>query len=192
MESAKLRYRCLRQLSFQTMAIDWSTIAKQVGDNYGTATGRRALELIVGEGNVRDAVDYWISQEQGCFTAESVLSVMRPKVAMDRCYEIYQTKPDSKDAVAAVFLLASFAEDAALPWVGQFLADRNRDIRWNGLGVLQAILYGPLGDAAIASAMQFLDKAEQDSDSEIRERAKLVRSRFRSTFPYIKLPGTSQ
>jgi hypothetical protein len=174
------------------MAIDWSAIAKRVGDNYDTPTGRKALELIVGEDNVRDAVDYWISQEQGCFTAESVLSVMRPEVAMDRCYEIHQTKPGSKDGIAAVFLLASFADDAALPWVRQFLDDRNRDIRWNGLAVWRTILYGPLGDAAIASAMQLLDKSEQDSDSEIRERATLIRSEFKSTFPSIKLPETRQ
>ncbi len=57
------------------MAIDWEAIAKQVGDSkgdrYSTPTGRRALEIIVGEENVRDAVDYWISQHPGCF---------RPKV----------------------------------------------------------------------------------------------------------------
>jgi len=58
------------------MAIDWNSIAQQVGDNYDTAAGRKALEIIVGEGNVRDAVDYWISQEPGGFAAESVLSVM--------------------------------------------------------------------------------------------------------------------
>jgi hypothetical protein len=173
------------------MAIDWNAIAKQIGDNYDTPTGRRALEIIVGESNVRHAVDYWISQEQGCFTAESVLSVVRPKVAMDRCYEIYKAKPDSEDAIRAVFLLASFADDAALPWVRQFLGDRNRAIRWNGLAVLCTVLYGPLGDAAITSAMQLLDKAEQDSDSEIRERATLVRSEFRSRFPYIKLPDAA-
>ncbi len=174
------------------MAIDWNAIAQQVGDNYDTSAGRRALEIIVGEGNVRDAVDYWISQERGCFAAESVLSVMRPKVAMDRCYEIYKAKPDSEDAIRAVFLLASFADDAALSWVRQFLDDRNRGIRRNGLAVLRTILCGPLGDAAIASAMQLLDQAERDSDADLRERAQLIRSEFKSQYPYIKLPATDE
>jgi len=49
-----------------------------------------------------------------------VLSVMRSKVAMDRCYEFYKAKPDSEDAIRAGFLLASFADDAALPWVRHF------------------------------------------------------------------------
>jgi hypothetical protein len=175
---------CSRQLSFQAMAIDWSAVAKQVGDNCDTPTGRRALELIVGEDNVRDAVDYWISQEQGCFTAESVLSVMRPNVAMERCYEIYKAAPDSEDAVRAVFLLKSFATDAALPWIREFLDDPKPGIRLNGLMVLRTILDGPLGDASIATAMQLLDKAERDSDPEMRERANQIRSGFRSRFSY--------
>jgi len=174
------------------MAIDWNSIAQQVGDNYDTAAGRKALEIIVGESNVRDAVDYWISQEPGGFAAESVLSVMRPKVAMDRCYEIYKAKPDSEDAIGAVFLLASFADDMALPWVRQFLDDRNRGIRWNGLAVLRTILGSPMGDAAIASAMQLLDQVERDSDADLRERAQLIRSEFKSWFPYIKLPATDE
>jgi hypothetical protein len=150
------------------------------------------LEIIVGEDNVRDAVDYWISQGRGCFAAESVLSVMLSKVAMDRCYEIYKAKPDSEDAKRAVFLLASFADDVVLPWVRQFLDDRNRGIRWNGLAVLRTILCGPLGDAEIASAMQLLDQAEQDSDADMRERAQLIRSEFESQYPYIKLPATGE
>jgi hypothetical protein len=174
------------------MAIDWNAIAQRVGDKYDTSAGRRALEIIVGEGNVRDAVDYWISQERGCFVAESVLSVMRPKVAMDRCYEIYKAKPDSEDAIRAVFLLASFADDAALSRVREFLDDRNRGIRWNGLAVLRTILCGPLGDAAIASAMQLLDQAERDSDADLRERAQLIRSEFKSQYPHIKLPATDE
>ena len=106
---------------------------------------------------------------------------------MDRCYEIYKSESDSENAVSAVFLLASFADHAALPWVREFLEDRNRGIRWNGLAVLRTILYGALGDAAIDAATQLLGKAEQDSDPEIRERAKQMRLEFKSKEPYIRI-----
>jgi HEAT repeat protein len=165
------------------MAIDWRKIAKQLGnggDTYATPTGRRALEIIVGEENIRDAVDYWISQEPGCFAAESVLSILRTKLAMHRCYQIYKAKPDSEDALRAMFLLTSFADDVALPWISEFLNDRKRGIRWNGLMVLRTILDGPLGDAAMGTAMQLLNRAEQDSDSEVRERAREIRSELAS------------
>jgi hypothetical protein len=172
------------------MAIDWEGVSNRAdggkGDTYSTLTGRRALELIVGEENVRNMVDYWISQQPGCFTVESVLSVMRPKIAMDRCYEIYKAESDSEDAVRAVFLLASFADDAALPWVGEFLDDRSSGIRWNGLAVLRAIIYGPLGDAAVASVVELLAKAERDSDPRMQERARQIRAEFVANHPYVQ------
>ena len=51
------------------MAIDWRSIAEQVGalnpdgseEGCGTDTGRRALEILIGEDNLRAAIDYFIS-----------------------------------------------------------------------------------------------------------------------------------
>jgi hypothetical protein len=160
--------------------IDWEALAKQVGDitpdreTFGTPSGRRALEILLGEENLRDAVDYWISQKPGCFTAEMVLNIIRSKIAMDRCYEIYKTEQDTERANRAVFLLASFAEIEALPWVREFLQNKDRNIRWNGLMVLRTILYGPLGDAAMTTAKQLLDMACSDPDPELRKRALLL------------------
>ncbi len=162
--------------------IDWEALAKQVGDitsdgeRWGTPSGRRALEILLGEENLRGTVDYWISQKPGCFTAEMVLNIIRSKAAMERCYEIYKTEHGTERAVRAVFLLASIADAEALSWVREFLEDNSRNIRWNGLMVLRAIIDGPLGDAALATAKKFLDKAASDSDLEIRERAKEIRS----------------
>lgn len=167
------------------MAIDWEAIAKQVGDitgdgvRFGTATGRRALEIIVGEENIRDAVDSWLSLEPGCFTAEMVLMIIRPKIAMDRCYEIYKAEQNSERANNAVFLLASFAEPEVLPWIREFLEDSRPIIRWNGLKVLSTVLAGPMSEEAMATANDLLNKAEQDPDPETREHAKQIRSVFR-------------
>ena len=162
--------------------IDWEALAKQVGDitsdgeRWGTPSGRRALEILLGEENLRGTVDYWISQKAGRFTAEMVLNIIRSKVAMERCYEIYKTEYGTENAAAAVFLLSSIAEAEALPWVREFLEDNNRNIRWNGLMVLRTVLLGSLGDAAIATAKELLDKAASDPDSEMRERTREIRS----------------
>ena len=43
-----------------------------------------------------------------------VLSIIRSKVAMERCYEIYKTAQDTEKAYA-VFLLASIADVDVLP-----------------------------------------------------------------------------
>jgi hypothetical protein len=97
---------------------------------------------------------------------------------MERCYEIFKNEPGTERAAAALFLLAHFADLEALPWVNEFLDDSHPVIRWNGLSVLQYILYGPVGDSAIATANELLDKAESGPDPELRDRAKQVRLRL--------------
>ena len=170
------------------MAIDWREIAIKV-DGFepdgrerivGTDGGRRALELLFGEQNIREAVDHWANQKPGEFTVEQVLIILSSTVAMERCYEIYKSAPASHPAGAAVFLLAEMADSRALPWVGEFLEDSNEGIRWNGLMALRMILEGPLGDAGIATAKDLLTKAESDSDQRLRERAIEIRRQLAS------------
>lgn len=166
------------------MRIDWKRVANEIGgiDDSGnekitgTQGGRRALEILLGEQNLREAVDYWNSQKLGCFTAEMVLSIVESQVAMERCYEIYKTQHGSKNACSAVFLLGSFAGTAALPWVREFLEDQEQVIRLNGVRVLRRILDGPLGDEDSALAKELLKKGEADPDTEVRERTSQLRT----------------
>lgn len=75
------------------MAIDWRALAQQVGDlnpdgsekGSGTESGIRALELIIGEENIRGAVDHWTSLKPGFETAEKALLIIRSTVAMEYC-----------------------------------------------------------------------------------------------------------
>jgi HEAT repeat protein len=165
------------------MAIDWREIAAKVGgldldgnERFaGTDGGRRALELLLGEDNIRDAVDYFISDQPGAFTAEMVLGIISSEIAMKRCLEIYKTEPDPYRACGAVFLLGSMADRKALSWVAEFMSDSNEAVRLNGLRVLQNILFGPLDDEDVAIAKELFDKAESDPDAAVRERATSIR-----------------
>jgi HEAT repeat protein len=166
-----------------TMAIDWKAIARQIGGLQpdggerivGTPGGRRALEILIGEENLRDAVDYFISLKPGAFTAEMVLQIIMSEVAMNRCLEIYKSEPGTYRACSAVFLLGCMADTRALPWVREFLEDSNGAVRMTGLRVLQNILYGPLDDDDMAAAKGLFDKAESDPDTTVRERALDIR-----------------
>jgi HEAT repeat protein len=163
------------------MAIDWKTIATQVGDitpegrekGSGTESGRRALEILIGEENLRDAVDHFISLEPGAFTAEMIMKIIRSKIAMSRCHEIFRSEPNTDRACSAVFLLGSIADCTALPWIPDFLENGSEPIRLNGLRVLQNILYdyNALSDEDLATAKQYLDKATSDPSPTVRERA---------------------
>jgi HEAT repeat protein len=165
------------------MAIDWRSIAAQVGAlnpdgserGCGTETGRRALEILIGEDDLRSAIDYFISLRPGAFTAEMVLKIIRSEVAMNRCFEIYNSEPGTNRGCSAVFLLGCMADSKALPWVREFLEDSNEAVRLNGLRVLQNILYDPLGDDEITIAKELFDIAALDPDPAVRERASDIR-----------------
>lgn len=170
------------------MPIDWRRVADEIGalnpdgteKGAGTSSGRRALELLLGEDNIRGAVDWWASGQPGAFTAEMVLRIIRSTVAMNYCYEIYKTEPDTRRSGAAVFLLYEIADDRVLPWVAEFLEDASMTVRWNGVMALQNILTGPLGDDGVATAKQLLIKAASDADQRVREKAKEIRQRLAS------------
>jgi hypothetical protein len=110
------------------MAIDWKAVAEKIGGLQpdgnervvGTKGGRRALEILIGEENLRDAVDQFISLQPGAFTAEMVLKIIRSEIVMNRCFEIYKTEPGTERACGAVFLLGCMADDKALPWCVNF------------------------------------------------------------------------
>jgi hypothetical protein len=170
------------------MAIDWREIASKVGGLEpdgseriaGTDGGRRALEILLGEENIREAVDHWADQKPGEFTAEQVLIIISSTIAMERCYEIYKQDPASNRASAAVFLLSEMADSRVLPWMREFLDDDNEGIRWNGLMALRMVLEGPLGDEGIAIAKELLTKAASDSDQRLHERAREIRHQLAS------------
>jgi len=109
-----------------------------------------------------------------------VLRIIRSTVAMNYCYEIYKTEPNTRRSGAAVFLLCEVADLRVLPWVAEFLGDANTTVRWNGVMALENIPVGPLGDDGIATAKQLLAKAESDSDEGVREKAKEIRIRLAS------------
>ena len=170
------------------MAIDWKVIATQVGDlnsdgselGSGTESGIRALELIVGEENIRGAVDQWASFEPGFQTAEKTLLVMRSRVAMEYCYEIYRNEPNTERAGRAIFLLSEMADWQFVRWAPEFMEDGNVSIRWNTTVALEQVLGGPLDDEGIALAKELLAKAEEDSEPRLRERALEIHKRLAS------------
>lgn len=177
------------------MTIDWKALGQRVGDlnadgterNAGsTDSARRALELIVGEENIREAVDYWTSFEPGFFTAEKTLLIIGSTVAMEYCYEIYKSEPNTERAGRAIFLLSEMADSRFMPWAGELMEDSST--RWNALVALEQVLAGPLGDEGIDQAKELLAQAETDPDEKLRERAVEIRKRLAAN-PFLKHLG---
>jgi hypothetical protein len=166
------------------MAIDWRALALEVGDLNpdgsevgcgGTDSAIRALELIIGEENIRGAVDQWVSREPGAFTAEKALLILRSTVAMEYCYRIYKNEPNTPRADGAIYLLSEMADWRFMQWARELMEDSNESVRWNTLIALNWVLQGALGDEGIALAKELLAKAENDHEPRLRERAKEIR-----------------
>jgi len=168
------------------MSIDWRALDKQVDGCWGTEPGRRVLELIVGEENIRGAVDHWITFEPGYGAAEQVLLIIRPTVAMEYCYEIYKKEPNTERADRAIFLLSEMADSRFMQWARELMDDRRA--RWNTVVALEQILEGALGDEGIALAKELLAEAEADPHEMLRERAITIHKRLAAN-PYLRHLG---
>lgn len=158
------------------MTIDWRALDKQVGGCWGTERGIRVLELIVGEENIRGAVDYWTTFEPGYEAAEQVLLIMRSTDAMDYCYEIYKNEPNTERGGRAIFLLSEMADWRFMRWARELMDDSRT--RWNTVVALEQILEGPLDDEGISLAKELLAEAETDADQRLRERAVEIHKRL--------------
>jgi len=168
------------------MTIDWKALDEQVGGCWGTEPGIRVLELIVGEENIRGAVDHWTTFEPGYGAAEQVLLIMRSTIAMEYCYEIYKNEPNTDRAGRAIFLLSEMADWRFMRWARELMDDSKT--RWNTLVALEQVLEGPLDDGGIALAKELLAEAETDPDQNLRERAVKIHKRLASN-PYLRHLG---
>ena len=126
--------------------IDWKAIAVQLGtlraggESSGSEQARKAIELLLGEDNLRESVDYYISGGPGSELARSVLWLIRPWSAMKYCYDIYKSGRDIESRRMAVELLRVVADGRALGWVVEFLEDENEAIQSWGAGVLGQLI----------------------------------------------------
>jgi hypothetical protein len=167
--------------------IDWGALARELGliretDNGRTERGgsdeaRAALERIIGPGALRSSVDDYVAGAPGGELARSVLWLLHPPAAMERCLEIYREAPDVEDRRAAVELLRVVADRRALAWVPDFLADLDEGIQNWGIGVVDQLVFAGLAD--ISDCESVLALAEDHTSSYVREMAGSVRERLR-------------
>src|SRR5262252_8373103 len=113
------------------MEINWDEIAtalrREMPDRVpaGSDAARRALEMILGEEALRAAVDYYVAQRSASELVRSVLWLLRPWSAMVRCRELAALSNETETRRSAVELLRVVADRRALPWVSEFLDDKD-------------------------------------------------------------------
>ena len=159
--------------------IDWQALASQLGtlrENGETSGSRYACEaigILLGEDNLRRAVDYYISGEPGYELARSVLWLLHPLSAMQHCYDIYKSDAPIENRRLAVELLQVVADKRAVVWIDEFLDDADPEIQAWGAGVLDQLLYSYLVESEDVEYL--LAKAETHANPGVREQAEFIR-----------------
>lgn len=159
--------------------IDWEHLAKQLGtlrpdgESCSSDDAGRAIESIIGEEQLRAAVQYYIAGRPGSELARFVLRQLRPWSAMQHCYEIYRSRAALEDRVSAVELLRVVADRRALPWLIEFLGDPDPGIQLWGAGLLDQLLWSRLVEPE--ECFEQLRMLDGHKNEMVREKAVFIR-----------------
>jgi ribosomal protein S18 acetylase RimI-like enzyme len=168
----------------QPATIDWAALARRLGtlrddgERGGTVEGQRALSELLGERELRAAVDYYVTSGPGSELVRSVLILLRPWTAMQRCYEIFRSNTEPDHRRAAVELLRVVADGRALAWVPEFLQDRDAGVQTWGAGVLDQLVWGGFVDPV--SCRPLLKMMSAHPNEGVRRYHELIRQQLDS------------
>jgi hypothetical protein len=163
-----------------TDRIDWSGLAARLREVdarpefASTEEGaRHAVELLIGEDRLRQAVDEFVADPFGS-TADLIEGVLRaiwPPSMAAYCHAISRSGADVRDRQAAVILLRYVADRRALPWIDAFLDDP--DLPVLGLEVLDWLLR--TRQVEPDDCEELLRRGETHHNSHVRSRAAMLR-----------------
>src|SRR5690242_8653679 len=114
----------------QQMSVDRTNLARYVGslDEYdehgGTLLAQLALERILGEANIRHAVELILDARPGAELAMNVLRHIMAWQATEMAYHAYKTATGER-AAQAVWLIKHLAHPQSQGWIREFLLDDN-------------------------------------------------------------------
>lgn len=163
--------------------IDWHSLAQQVGtirengESVSSKDAWRALEILLGEQNLRNAVDYYIDGFEGDELVRFNLWQIHPWSAMEYCYQIYKSDKSIERKRLSVELLRVVADKRALVWIPEFLNDEDPAIQVWGIGIVDYLTLKGLVE--FDDVKELLKKAKSHPNPAVRERAKIARNNLR-------------
>lgn len=159
--------------------MDWQSLAETLGtiertengksESGGSSVAKQALIHILGDKFLLDAVDYTLSWSDGFEAARSVLQLLKPKVAADRCMEIFRLRPAGELAADAVHLLSDLVDMEALRWLDEIFASDDSMVRRNGLRIIDQLWMSGLDED---EAVKLIEPILADEDPLVAESGK--------------------
>lgn len=163
----------IEKINWKELAIQVNSLSKR-GEFVSGDMAKQAIELLIGENNIRDAVDYYIEGKPGSELARAVLWRIHSPAAMNRCYEIYKSPADIETRRLAIELLRVAADRQVLNWINEFLKDEDTGIQAWGIGVLDQLVTSNLIDDEDAEPLLLI--AEAHHNFHVREKAAEIRA----------------
>lgn len=160
-------------IDWQQLALDLGTLRAD-GESGSAILARQALERIIGDGQWRAAVDHYVLNRPGFELARSVLSLVRPWAAMQRCHELFLHMDDQAARCSAIELLRVVADRRVLSRVPEYLSDANPGVQYWAAGIVDQLLWSDLVEPEECTAL--LEQMENHSHSGIQEKAAWIRS----------------
>jgi len=125
------------------MKVDWDSIAEALGSRHGgDSVGCQAIEIIIGEAAIKDAVERFVRGDSASEIIRSVLNVLRPASARNHCHQIFKSQRSIEERRSAVDLLRSCAVRETIGWVCEFLADSDEGIQNWGASLADQLAFG--------------------------------------------------
>lgn len=167
------------------MLRDWEEIAKKVGsikngEEFASSDmAREAIEILLGEQNLRDAVHYYIEKKPASELMRLVLWQIHPWSAMEECYIIFKSDSDIQCKRDAIELLRVVGDRRVLAWISEFLNFDDETIQGWTMGIIDQLLFSGLvfeEDVAdiLAFAINHPNSNVQEKAMEIKERIKML------------------
>lgn len=165
-------------------SIDWKQLANDLGtlrpdgESGGTYLACQALERILGDSEWRAAVDYYVRNRQGYELARSVLWLVRPWAAMERCHELFCYRGEQEVRRSAIELLRVVADRRVLPRVREYLADQDAVVQCWAAGIVDQLLWSELVE--VEECEDLLTEMEDHQNPRVVETAEWIRSFLRA------------
>lgn len=155
--------------------IDWTALSRSLGlldeqeaDGWGESgssdAARAAILELLGPETLQAAVDFYVSGQPGFELARSVLWLLHPWPAMERCYEIFRSAQEPADRQSAVELLRVVADRRVLNWVSEFLDDSDETIQAWGIGIVDQLAWSRMIGAEEAQALVMRYQGHQNPE----------------------------
>ena len=130
------------QINWHKLALKLETITdtengySEVG---GTKIAETALTEILGDEFVIQAVDYYVTRSPGSELARSVLMLIKPKIAIQRCWEIFDSYIDKQQQYNALSLLRDICDISVMERIPELFSHNDHRVRMAALALVDEL-----------------------------------------------------